>query len=216
MEEIRALFIGAHIDECEYGPGGVAYLLHKAGVHTRFYNTCVLRRHLTKEQAEKVAQTAQKGAEMLGAQKGLEPDIARIYVCDENHVEHILQEILNYRPHLVFLHYPDDTHCEHREVAKASYQAICLAPAYGWHCKEIYAYEAGPDQTVQYMSPDIVIDISDVMEVLNDCFHYFGESLGDQLYEEKVTGASFRGLKSEFAYGEAYKIIKFPDNGAVT
>lgn len=213
MEGIRALFIGAHTDECEYGAGGVAYLLHKSGVHTRFYNACVLYQHLSPEEAEWTAKISIEGAEMLGAQKVLEPDIAPIYVCNENHVEHILQVILSYRPHMVFIHYPKDTHSEHREVATASYQALCLAPAYGWHCNEVYAFEAGPDQTVQYMTPDIVIDISDIMGVLNECYHHFGKSLGDQLYTEKVSGASFRGLKSKFAYGEAYKIIKFPDKG---
>ena len=88
-----------------------------------------------------------------------------------------------------------------------------MAPALGWHCCEIYAFEAGPDQTVQYMSPDFVIDISEVMPALEVCYHHFGESLGDQLMQEKRTGAAFRGLKCGFAYGEAYKIVKFPKHG---
>ena len=32
MENLKALFIGAHTDECEYSTGGLAYLLHCAGV----------------------------------------------------------------------------------------------------------------------------------------------------------------------------------------
>ena len=41
-DQLRALFIGAHNDECEYGTGGLAYLLHQAGVKTRFYNTAAV------------------------------------------------------------------------------------------------------------------------------------------------------------------------------
>lgn len=211
MEQLRALFIGAHSDECEYGPGGLAYLLHQKGVHTRFYNPCVLRKTWTPAQKQAAAEEATRAAEILGAEKAFEHDVSLIWSCNEEHIDHILQEILTYRPHLVFLHYPQDTHSEHRELANASYQALCLAPAYGWHCKEIYAFEAGPDQTVQYMTPDIIIDITDVMDTLKASYHTF--SCGPQLWEEKLTGAAFRGLKSNFAYGEAYKIIKFPDAG---
>ena len=213
QECIRALFIGAHEDECEYGPGGAAYLLHQAGVHTRFYNTCVLRSQYSKELIEYKYKSAMDGAEYLGAEKNLEEDVAPVWVCNENHVENILHEIIDYKPHIVFIHYPKDNHSEHREVAKASYQALGMAPANGWHCKEVYAYEAGPDQTVQYMTPDFVIDISDIMDVLKECYYKFGDNLGAGLYGEKLVGASFRGMKCGYAYGEAYKIVKFPDKG---
>ena len=63
------------------------------------------------------------------------------------------------------------------------------------------------------MTPDIVIDVSDVMPILKESFLCFGEGLARQLYEEKTVGASFRGLKSGFPFGEAYKIIKFPHSG---
>ena len=202
MEKRKALFIGAHNDECEYGTGGLAYLLHEAGAQVLFYNT--------KSQDEPKTHAA---AAFLGAEKKIEPYDGRIWASSEAHIENILRVILDYKPDLLFIHYPRDTHSEHRETARASYQAACLAPAYGWLCKEIYAFEAGPDQTVQYFTPDFVVDISDLMERLNECYHMFGQSLGDQLYEEKQVGARYRGLKQNFAYGEAYKIIKFPDRG---
>ena len=211
MEQLRALFIGAHADECEYGPGGLACLLHQKGVHTRFYNACALRKGWTPEQTQAERDTAPQAAAILGAEKAFEPDVALIWSCSEEHIDHILQEILTYKPHIVFLHYPQDTHSEHRELAKASYQALCLAPASGWHCKEIYAVEAGPDQTGQYMTPDIVINISSGRVTLRQSFHVF--SCGSQLWQEKLTGAEFRGLKSNFDFGEAYKIIKYPDKG---
>ena len=213
MEELRALFIGAHTDECEYGPGGLAYLLHQKGVRTRFYNTCVYRENEPEARQQEAARISVEAAAMLGAEKVIEGPQPLIYGCSEAHIGHILQEILDFKPHLVFIHYPRDTHSEHRETAKASYEAVCLAPAYGWHVREIYAFEAGPDQTVQYMTPDIVIDISDLKPLLTACYHVFGQGVGDQLTEEKETGASFRGLKSGFAWGEAYKIIKFPNQG---
>ncbi|MBO4886496.1 MAG: hypothetical protein J5602_14385 [Clostridia bacterium] len=213
MEELRALFIGAHSDECEYGTGGLAYLLRQNGVRTRFYNTCVFYDSDTTEQAEREKRISEEAAAMLGAEKRIEGGSVPVWCRSEAHVNHILQEILSFQPHLVFLHYPKDTHIEHRETAKASYAALCMAPAYGWHCSEVYAFEAGPDQTVQYMTPDIVIDITDVVPVLDVCYHHFGRALGDQLTQEKQTGAAFRGLKSNYAYGEAYKIIKFPDHG---
>lgn len=201
-DQLRALFIGAHNDECEYGTGGLAYLLHQAGVQTRFYNTAAV---LDRRCAEAAA--------MLGADKLVEGPVPRVWVCNETHVDHILQAILDFKPHILFIHYPKDNHAEHREVARASYEAVLMAPAHGWMCREIYAFEAGPDQTVQYFKPDFVVDISDLMELLDKVYHHFGQSLGDQLLQEKINGASFRGLKQGCRYGEAYKIIKFPDNG---
>ncbi len=211
--ELRALFLGAHNDECEYGTGGLAWLLHQAGVRTRFYNPKTCDPGLSSEERERVYRLSRDAAALLGAEKVCESPEHPIWVCSEAHVDRILREILEFRPHLVFLHHPRDTHSEHREVARASYEAVCLAPAYGWHPREIYAFEAGPDQTVQYFTPDIVIDITDVMELLDRCYHAFGEGLGDQLLGEKRVGAAYRGLKSGFAYGEAYKIVKFPDGG---
>ena len=212
-QELRALFIGAHMDECEYGTGGLAWLLHEAGIHTWFYNPKTCSPDLDPAEMERLCKLSRDAAALLGAEKICESPDHPIWVCDEAHVSRILQVILDYRPDLVFLHYPRDTHSEHREVAKASYEAVCLAPAYGWHPKEIYAFEAGPDQTVQYFTPDFVIDISDVMDLLDRCYHAFGADLGDQLLGEKRVGAAFRGLKSGFTYGEAYKIVKFPDRG---
>lgn len=201
-DHIRALFIGAHNDECEYGAGGLAWLLHQAGVHTMFYNT-----------AASPEQCSLEAAAMLGAEKVAEDSLTRVWINSEEHVNRILQVILEFKPDILFLHYPQDTHVEHRETAKASYAAVCMAPANGWQCREIYAFEAGPDQTVQYFKPDFVVDISDIMGLLAQVYHHFGQELGDQLLQEKTVSAAFRGLKQNYLYGEAYKIIKFPDRG---
>ena len=202
QEPLRALFIGAHNDECEYGTGGLAWLLHKAGVKTLFYNTSANPEPCSLE-----------AAAMLGAEKKADGMPDGVWVCTEARVNAILRVIVEFKPHLLFLHYPKDNHPEHREVARASYLALGMAPAFGWMCKEVYAFEAGPDQTVQYMKPDFVVDISDVMGLLDQVYHHFGQSLGDQLMEEKTVGAAYRGLKQHVKYGEAYKIIKFPDGG---
>ena len=210
---LRALFIGAHMDECEYGTGGLARLLHDSGVRTRFFHLQTCDPSVTPEERERIYDLSRRAAALLGAEKIPESSGQPVWVSSEAHVARILREILEFRPHLVFLHFPRDTHPEHREVAKASFEAVCLAPAYGWHPGEIYAFEAGPDQTVQYFTPDFVIDVTDQMDLLDRCYHVFGAELGDQLLEEKRTGAAYRGLKSGFDFGEAYKIVKFPDGG---
>ena len=38
MKELRALMIGAHNDECEYGLGGLTGLLVDRGVNVRYVN----------------------------------------------------------------------------------------------------------------------------------------------------------------------------------
>ncbi len=77
MENLKALFIGAHTDECEYSTGGLAYLLHCAGVQTLFYNALGPDSKKTHD-----------AAAMLGAEKQFEGFNGSIWSSSEEHIDH--------------------------------------------------------------------------------------------------------------------------------
>jgi len=214
---LKAMFIGAHLDECEYGVGGVAYLLKQKGVETFFYNPATfLHEPPTEEERAVATRQSDEAAALLGAKKEVDPNTARAtsWMCTPEHELLIQRKIEEYQPDLLFIQYPRDNHPEHVEVAKASYLAISHAASH-IHIKEIYMYEAGIWQTVDYFKPHFAIDITSVMDVVEQsilCFNHHHAN-GESLLDQKRTVAHYRGLQHLVKYAEAYRILKYPDNG---
>lgn len=213
---IRALHIGAHNDECEYNSGGVAALLHKAGCEQIFLNIACMWHKKDIDEATKVLYQKQENdaAECLGAKKLIIGDRdGQIFSPSTAMTEEVESIILDFKPDLVFIHWPKDTHVEHRMVAKLSYEALCIAHVHGARIKEIYAFEGCFKQTCDFFHPDFVVDIEEAMPALKDSLLCFDQNTANGLgwYEEKVLQAGARGRPVKIKYGEGYKIIKYPD-----
>ena len=97
---------------------------------------------------------------------------------------------------------------EHRQVAKDSFEACCIAAVHGAKIKEIYAFEAGINQSVPYFVPDFRICIAEAMPTIKESLMCFNQPTagGAGLCREKEKGASYRGC----GYSEGFRIIKFP------
>ena len=66
----KILVIGAHNDECEYGCGGVTYLLKQKGCDVLYLNpACLWHREVPAEEKRIWEAQEQKAAEILGAKK---------------------------------------------------------------------------------------------------------------------------------------------------
>ncbi len=111
------------------------------------------------------------------------------------------------KPDIAFIHWPKDNHPDHVEASRASFKALCCCSK----C-EIHAFEAGPNQTMSYFSPDFFIRIDNCMDKLRESFMEFHQvsASGFDLCADKEAGAAFRGYMSGFKYAEAYKILRFP------
>ena len=217
----KAIFIGAHNDDCEFGAGGMAYFLAKQGWELLFLVPAGLwhKKDATAEEIARWEKEEQEAAAILGAKKIVLGDRMRAYYeSGQKAVLEIEKVILDFKPDVAFIHFPKDNHNEHRMVAKDSYQALTLACVHGCRLKEIYAFEAGITQSVQHMRPDFSIDITEAMPTLEKSLNCFNQPTanGAGLFEEKNVITSFRGkyYRGSAPYAEAYKIIKFPSGNA--
>lgn len=221
MTAKKALFIGAHNDDCEYGTGATARLLYEKGYEIVFLNPAVRHRNpLTGEALRDALWQEQESARILGARKillgphGEEPyqydDV--IYTYDKANTLAIRRVLREERPDLVFIHWPKDNHVDHAAVSRCSMDAVCLAPCDGWAPREVYAFEAGPYQTMVYFQPDLYITADSVMEKVKESLLVFDQPSagGKWLWKEKDVCAAFRGHVAGVAYAEAFKILKFP------
>ncbi|MBQ7034115.1 MAG: PIG-L family deacetylase [Clostridia bacterium] len=217
----KAIFIGAHNDDCEFDAGGMAYFLHKQGWELLFLVPSGLW-HKADATAEEIARweaEEQEAAAILGAKKIVLGDRAgSLYKSGHDSILEIEKVILDFKPDVAFIHWPRDAHQEHRMIAKDSYQALSLACVHKAGVKEIYAFEAGITQSVQYMQPDFSISIDEAMPTLERSLGCFNQPTahGDGLIAEKKLITSFRGkyYRGSSEYAEAYKIIKFPAGNA--
>ena len=213
---IRALHIGAHNDECEYNSGGVAYLLHKAGCEQIFLNiACLWHKKNIDEQTKAWYQKQEnEAAEHLGAKKVIIGDRDRqIFNPSIELTEEVEQIILDFKPDIVFIHWPKDKHIEHRMVSKLSYEALCIAWVHGARFKEVYAFEGCFKQTCDYFHPDFIVDVEEALPALHDSLVCFDQNTanGAAWYDEKVLQCGARGRPLKIKYGEGYKIIKYPN-----
>lgn len=212
----KALFIGAHNDECEYGTGGTANLLSDCGVEVTFLNVAASW-HFNATDADKkeIVRQDMLASEILGAKKIIVDNRDNeTYLCSEENVKTISHYILDIDPDMIFIHYPEDNHIEHREVARASYLAVTLSAPHGAsNIKEVYAFEAGSNQTVQYFQSDLAINISPVMDTVERSLITFDQrhANGLSLWKEKQTVAKLRGMVHGFPFAEVFSIVKFPD-----
>jgi len=213
----KALMIGAHNDEIEYSLGGLSCLLRDAGVAVRhvivaskFYpeiDQATRERYIAQEDA---------AARVLDVEKKIISNRdANTYIESMQAVDQLIAEILEYKPDLIFIHWPEDNHLEHRSVARVSYHALQVAGFRGARAKEVYAFESGVNQTMDYFRPDFAINISDVMDRVDKSLLAYDSFSADGpgLVKEKHAATTFRGQQSGMEHAETLKIIKFPNGG---
>ena len=211
---MKILCIGAHIDECEYGVGGVSALLVQEGHVVRFVNPATFL-HVEEARRDEMKAQSDAAAAALGVEKSvwMNEQRAKTWLCDIPNVMRIQNEIETFKPDILFMQWSRDNHPEHAEVARASYLALSNALTVKVH--EVYAYEAGPNQTMNYFIPDFTIDITEAFGRVADSLRCFSTTRadGDRLVREKELCNSFRGHQNHQKLAEAFRIVKYPDDG---
>ena len=135
----------------------------------------------------------------------------KTWVCTKENIMGIQAEIEGYQPDILFIQWPKDNHPEHVQVAKASYHALSNSLSIGIH--EVYAFEAGEKQTMDYFVPDFSIDITDAFDTVAQSLKCYAtdHADGEWLTHEKRVCAAFRGLQNGQNLAEAFRIVKYPD-----
>ena len=195
---VRVLALGAHPDDIEAGCGGTLIKYARNGHEVALM---VLtegeqggsRRVRRREQRE--------AAKYLQAQKtywGGYPDTQ--VPMDPGMIQKIERVVRLVNPHFIFVHYPDDTHQDHRHLATCTITATR-------YTRNVLFYE-GP--TTQNFSPTVFVDIeSTLVEKVKAL-----EAHRSQVRKTNVEGLSivdiirssshFRGIQGRVKHAEAF------------
>ena len=123
---MNILAIGAHPDDIELGCGGTLARYHTQGAKSYLLV-------MTKGEEGGAAEVRQKeqmaSLGILGGQTVFFADYADTGIpLDKELIERIETVLQEVQPHLIFAHYPEDTHQDHRTVAAATISATRCEP----------------------------------------------------------------------------------------
>lgn len=209
---MKILSVGIHIDDCESGMGGLAAMLAARGAEVTFLNIKPYMHYKTPNESANAQ--SMRGAEILGAQKIiLDYEGTKYYKTNEKTVRLTEEVICDIRPDVVFMMHPKDAHIEHVECARTAREALFAAAVDGIAPNEVYSFESGPLQTMQYFIPDFYIDIAEGKDKLAESLRNFGvqNADGEKLWDTKRVCAEYRGQSRGIEIADAFKIMKFPE-----
>ncbi len=214
---IKVLSIGAHNDEIMADMGGTAYLLHKAGCDQVFLNLACQWNddNLSDEEKACYIRQEKRSAEILGGRfevLGNRDDL--LFLESKQIIDETARFIIDYDPNIIFIHWPRDNHIEHREAAQVSYKALAVASVRGAKFSEVYAFDTGINQSMDYFSPDFYVKVNGCMDAVKESLMQYDQNFaqGDKLYANYELKRIYRGRRmSEDAMLEAFKFIKFPN-----
>lgn len=165
----RVLFIGAHHEEIEAECPNTAAALSLAGCDVTILNPVggwnwTFIRSLGDGGRECTIASATAAACKLGCKKVIwDYPVAQTDRYRDEILDRLAQFLADFSPEIVFIHWPQDSHADHRLIAKISRQAlentlnIIPGDAPGFKpAAEIYAFQTSVDQAYGF-NPDILI-----------------------------------------------------------
>lgn len=218
----RVLFIGAHHEEIEAECPNIAAALSLAGCEVTILNPVggwnwTFIRSLGEGGRERTIADATAAAAELGAKKVIwDYPVAQVDRFQGEIIDRLAGFIADYSPEIVFIHWPRDTHADHRLVAKVSRHAlgptlnIIPGSAPGFvPPKEVYAYQTGVAQAYNFV-PDFLIKTDEkTMEMSDraiDCFMNTAPHFVPAWKKNFHTKAAYWSNLSD---GEGAEVIKF-------
>lgn len=195
---MNVLAIGSHPDDIEFGCGGALIRLAGEGHRVSIFvateggkgGSPAIRR---REQEE--------AARIIGAAKvfwGEYPDTAM--PLDQALIERIEGVFDLVQPDLIFVHYHDDTHQDHRHLSTCSITA-------SRYVRNVLFYE-GP--TTQNFSPSVFVDIGEVLERKLDLLRAHASQVmktnieGLSIVDIARSSSHFRGIQGRVNSAEGF------------
>ena len=199
---MNILAIGSHPDDLEYGCGGMLLKLKSIGAKI---NILVMTLGELGGNPEVRKKEQQKVGKLLNARIffGNLPD-TKISLSKEliNYIEQIIKKV---RPELIFVHYPEDTHQDHRNVSQATITATR-------YVRNVLFYES---PTSINFSPTLFVDIGVVLNKKISILKTHQSQVnstkvkGLSIVEGTTSCAIFRGYQTRVKYAEGFVPLRF-------
>jgi LmbE family N-acetylglucosaminyl deacetylase len=216
------LVIGAHLDDCEYGAAGLCLKLARHGYRSVFLNTIGDNTNwgvIGRKKQEAFRREARKAAKILGAEK-IVYNYRHYTITSEDYElkKRLAGVVQRLNPELALVHWPFDTHFDHRATGRVSFHSLSCAGNFletdfdNADLKEVFAYEASPSQSIGFR-PDFYIDVTDCMERISESLAAF-KSLGRAnvawMIEEKKRLCRLRAAECGIkGYAEGYVFLRW-------
>ncbi len=202
MKKMNILAIGAHPDDIEFGCGGTLIKYSEAG-HNVFLLVMTLGDQGGNSEIRSKEQMASK--KIIGAKElywgGYEDTHL---IVNKELITKIEEVISENNPDMIFCHYSEDTHQDHRHLT----QAVMSAAR---NLKNVIFYE-GP--TTQNFSPGVFVDISDLLENKIDSLMAHESQVTKtnikdlSIVEIARSLANFRGIQGRVRNAEAFQPLR--------
>jgi len=194
---MNILAIGAHPDDIEYGCGGA--LLRYAQKHSVYLY--VATRGGAGGDPEVREREQEKAAEIMGAREIFGGGYQDTEVPLGQDIIHNIEQVLRrIEPDLIFVHYRDDTHQDHRNLSDCTLSATRYVP-------NLLFYEV---PATQNFSPTVFVDIESVLEEKMALLKAHASQITKTnikdltILESARSNANFRGIQGRVKFAEAF------------
>ena len=194
---MNILAIGAHPDDIEFGCGGA--LLRYAQKHSVYLYVATRGGAGAGPALRKREQ--EKAAEIMGAREIFWGGYRDTEVpLNQNLIQNIEQVIRKVHPDLIFVHYQDDTHQDHRNLSDCTLSATRYVP-------NLLFYEV---PTTQNFIPTVFMDIESVLEQKMTLLKAHASQITKTnikdltILESARSNANFRGIQGRVKFSEAF------------
>jgi LmbE family N-acetylglucosaminyl deacetylase len=199
---MNVLAIGAHPDDIEYGCGGMLTKYAQRG-HDVFL--WIASDGALGGDGEVRRQEQGESARIMGVREvfwgeylDTEIPLTRELIV---RIESVIRRI---EPRMIFVHYPDDTHQDHRNLAQGTQSATRYVPN--------FLFYEGP--TTQNFTPNCYTDIEGVLDEKLACLKAHRSQVAKtniedlSILELAKSSANFRGIQARVKYAEAFQSIR--------
>jgi LmbE family N-acetylglucosaminyl deacetylase len=199
---VNVLAIGAHPDDIEYGCGGM--LIKYAERGHAVYMFVASDGALGGDGAER-RREQHDSALIIGAREVFWGDYLDTELpLNRDLIVKLETVIRQVQPRMIFVHNPDDTHQDHRNLGQAAMSATRYVPNF-------LLYE-GP--TTQNFAPNCSTDIEKVLDKKLACLEAHRSQVAKTNIEDltilelAVSSANFRGIQARVKYAEAFQSVR--------
>jgi len=199
---VNILAIGAHPDDIEFGCGGTLVKYGRKGAHIEL----LVMTDGARGGSPKVRRREQAdAAKVLGARKVHWGGYRDTLLPSVRHLIDRMERILRTsRPDFIFVNFPEDTHQDHRLVARAAGSATRWA-------RNVLFYE-GP--TTVNFTPTVFIDIAGEIDRKIEALHRHQSQIGKTriegtpISEIAQASAHFRGVQGRVRWAEGFAPLR--------
>jgi len=199
---VNVLAIGSHPDDIEYGCGGMLTKYADKGDAVYFFvatDGALGGESAVRRQEQKNAAAVIGVREIFwGGYTDTELPLNRELIV---RLESVIRDI---KPRMIFVHFPEDTHQDHRHLAQAALSATRYVPN--------FLFYEGP--TSQNFTPNCYTDIERVLDRKLACLEAHRSQVSKTNIEDltilelAVSCANFRGIQARVKYAEAFHSVR--------